>query len=138
MKSSGLQRKMDPLGRVVLPKELRRILDIEDGTPLEFFSDDDKIVLQKYKVNNECIYTGSVSDSNIILAEGKIILSHIGLELLKKEIETIEGKTTISSGVTGTNSPDIIKSLNELSELKIKYHLLLNQIQKIITQHSTD
>lgn len=49
MKSTGIVRKVDPLGRIVLPKELRRTLSIEEGDSLEIFSDEDKIVLRKYK-----------------------------------------------------------------------------------------
>jgi transcriptional pleiotropic regulator of transition state genes len=44
MKSTGIVRKVDPLGRIVLPRELRRTLSIEEGDSLEIFSDEDKIV----------------------------------------------------------------------------------------------
>ena len=37
MKATGIVRNLDPLGRIVLPKELRRTLNLEDGTPLEIF-----------------------------------------------------------------------------------------------------
>lgn len=53
MKSTGIVRKVDELGRVVVPKELRRRLGIDDGDPVEIFSDGDKIVLQKYQPNAE-------------------------------------------------------------------------------------
>ncbi|RHW31114.1 AbrB/MazE/SpoVT family DNA-binding domain-containing protein [Lysinibacillus yapensis] len=49
MKSTGIVRKVDPLGRVVLPKELRGVLGIEEGTPLEIYMDGDKVILQKYE-----------------------------------------------------------------------------------------
>jgi len=41
-------RKVDPLGRIVIPKEVRRNLMIADLDPLEYFVDGDEIVLQKY------------------------------------------------------------------------------------------
>jgi transcriptional pleiotropic regulator of transition state genes len=49
MKSTGIVRKVDELGRVVLPIELRRTLAIEVKTPLEIFVEDDTIILRNYK-----------------------------------------------------------------------------------------
>ena len=53
MKSTGIVRKVDDLGRVVLPIELRRTLGIEVKDALEIFIDDDKIILKKYQPNTE-------------------------------------------------------------------------------------
>ena len=53
MKSTGIVRKIDHLGRVVIPMELRRTLNIEDGTPLEIFTEGNQIILQKYEPNAE-------------------------------------------------------------------------------------
>ncbi|MFJ7888430.1 AbrB/MazE/SpoVT family DNA-binding domain-containing protein [Lysinibacillus xylanilyticus] len=53
MKSTGMIRKVDDLGRVVIPKELRRTLGIDNQDPLEIFTDVDKIVIQKYQPNAE-------------------------------------------------------------------------------------
>lgn len=53
MKSTGVVRKIDDLGRVVLPKELRRTMGIESGDPLEVYVDGDKIILKKYIPNAE-------------------------------------------------------------------------------------
>ena len=49
MKSTGIVRKLDHLGRIVLPKELRRTLDLPEGTPMEIFVDGNRIVLRKYQ-----------------------------------------------------------------------------------------
>lgn len=57
MKSTGIVRKVDDLGRIVLPKELRKILDIEERDPLEIFVDGSYIMLQKYEPS--CIFCGS-------------------------------------------------------------------------------
>lgn len=48
MISTGNVRRIDELGRVVIPKEIRRSLKIKDGDPLEIFRDKDKLVLVKY------------------------------------------------------------------------------------------
>ena len=68
MKSTGINRKIDELGRIVLPVELRRSLGLQVKDPVEIFVDDDKIVLRKFVTNNACAVTGEVSDKNIMVA----------------------------------------------------------------------
>ncbi|NMH83663.1 AbrB/MazE/SpoVT family DNA-binding domain-containing protein [Bacillus coagulans] len=87
MKSTGIVRKVDELGRVVIPIELRRNLGIAEKDALEIYVDDDKIILKKYKPNMTCLVTGEVSDDNLQLAGGKIVLSREGAELLMQEIK---------------------------------------------------
>ncbi|MEG1991864.1 MAG: AbrB/MazE/SpoVT family DNA-binding domain-containing protein [Acetivibrio sp.] len=48
MKSTGMVRKLDDLGRITLPIELRRTLGVEDRDALEIFVDEDRIILKKY------------------------------------------------------------------------------------------
>ena len=57
MKSTGIIRKVDELGRIVLPIEIRRTLDIAEKDELEIFMDDDHIVLQKFEPS--CIFCSS-------------------------------------------------------------------------------
>lgn len=57
MKATGMIRKVDELGRVVLPIELRRNLDIAERDELEIFVDGDRIILQKHEAS--CIFCGS-------------------------------------------------------------------------------
>ncbi|MFJ5564799.1 AbrB/MazE/SpoVT family DNA-binding domain-containing protein [Lysinibacillus xylanilyticus] len=87
MKSTGMIRKVDDLGRVVIPKELRRTLGIDNRNPLEIFTDGDKIVLKKYKANMACAVTGEVSDDNFVLLGGKLVLSVEGAKKLINEID---------------------------------------------------
>ena len=49
MKSTGIVRKVDELGRIVIPIELRRILDIAERDELEIFMENDRIILQKFE-----------------------------------------------------------------------------------------
>ena len=60
MKITGLTRRVDSLGRIVIPKELRRMLHIKEGSPLEIYMDaDETIVLKKYsQVKPEEYITG--------------------------------------------------------------------------------
>lgn len=87
MKSTGVTRKIDELGRIVLPKELRRTLGIAEKDPIEIFVEDEKIILQKYKSYDACAITGDISEKNISLANGQIVLSPEGAELLIKQIQ---------------------------------------------------
>lgn len=60
MKSTGIVRKVDELGRVVLPIELRRTLDINEKDSLEIFVEGNQIILKKYEP--ACIFCQSSSD----------------------------------------------------------------------------
>jgi transcriptional pleiotropic regulator of transition state genes len=59
MKATGIVRSVDSLGRIVLPVELRRVLGIDTGDPLEIFTSDRYVVLGKYQP--ECIFCGSMT-----------------------------------------------------------------------------
>ncbi|MEC0524288.1 MULTISPECIES: AbrB/MazE/SpoVT family DNA-binding domain-containing protein [Bacillus subtilis group] len=85
MKSTGIVRKVDELGRIVLPKVLRRILKINERDPIEIFVEDEKIVLRKYWQNETCIITGEVSDQNMTLSGG-IVLSPAGARILLEDL----------------------------------------------------
>ena len=71
MKATGIVRKVDELGRIVLPIELRRTLDIEERDSLEIYLDGDKIVLQKYETS--CLLCGSAE--GLVSHRGKNICS---------------------------------------------------------------
>ena len=57
LKSTGIVRKVDELGRIVIPIELRNNLGIAERDPLEIFVDGSSIVLKKYNPN--CIFCGN-------------------------------------------------------------------------------
>ncbi len=69
MKSTGIVRKVDELGRIVLPIELRRTLDIAEKDQLEIFVEGSSIVLKKYRPT--CIFCDSVRD--VAIYRGKNI-----------------------------------------------------------------
>ncbi|MEK4202057.1 AbrB/MazE/SpoVT family DNA-binding domain-containing protein [Cytobacillus sp. FSL K6-0265] len=87
MKSTGIVRKVDELGRVVIPIELRRVMDINIKDPLEIFVDEDQIILRKYSHARACMITGEISSSNVELAGGKIVLSRAAIHLLQEELK---------------------------------------------------
>jgi transcriptional pleiotropic regulator of transition state genes len=57
MKESGIVRKVDPLGRIVIPKEIRMVMSINEGDALEIVKDNNGILLRKY--TRGCIFCGS-------------------------------------------------------------------------------
>lgn len=58
MKPTGIVRRIDDLGRVVIPKEIRRTMHIKEGDPLEIFVDDRAIMLRKYQSSTEELADG--------------------------------------------------------------------------------
>ncbi|WRU97874.1 AbrB/MazE/SpoVT family DNA-binding domain-containing protein (plasmid) [Priestia filamentosa] len=89
MKSTGIVRKVDQLGRVVLPHELRKALAIEKNDPLEIFVEEERIILKKYQAYKTCMITGEVSEDNMVFGNGKVVLSQEGLDILSKELENM-------------------------------------------------
>lgn len=69
MKSTGIVRKVDELGRIVIPIELRRSLDIAEKDSLEIYVDEDSIILRKYQP--ACIFCDGAH--NIVIHKGKNI-----------------------------------------------------------------
>ncbi len=67
MKSTGVVRKVDELGRIVLPIEIRKTLDIKQKDAIEIFTDGDNIVLRKYEP--ACIFCNNTDD--IVYFNGK-------------------------------------------------------------------
>ena len=85
MQSLGIVRKVDQLGRIVIPKELRASLRLNTGSPMEIFLDEDKIILRKYTVNEACIVTGEITPDNKVYSNG-MYLSPRGAEIVLEEI----------------------------------------------------
>ncbi|NLD47720.1 MAG: AbrB/MazE/SpoVT family DNA-binding domain-containing protein [Clostridiaceae bacterium] len=71
MKSTGIVRKVDELGRVVLPIELRRTMEIAEKDPIEIFVDGATIILKKYEP--ACIFCSDARD--VTVYKGKNICS---------------------------------------------------------------
>jgi len=61
-KATGIVRRIDDLGRIVIPKEPRRTLNIQESDPIEIFVDGDRIILRKYHPDGSCSLCGTFSD----------------------------------------------------------------------------
>ena len=80
MKSSGIVRKLDSLGRIVIPKEVRKVMSINEGDPLEIFKENNEILLRKYR--RGCIFCGS--DKSVIEFKEMLICSECKKDLIKR------------------------------------------------------
>lgn len=60
MKSTGIVRNVDELGRIVIPKEMRTKMNISNSDPIEIYVEDDKIILKKFE--NACSFCGGGLD----------------------------------------------------------------------------
>ncbi len=80
MKSTGIVRKIDSVGRFVVPIELRNVLELSNNDSIEIFTDEDKIILKKYQP--ACIFCGNAD--NITYFKGKLICKDC-LEELKND-----------------------------------------------------
>ena len=78
MKATGIVRKVDDLGRIVLPIELRRTLSIDIKDPLEIYVDGEYIILKKYAP--ACIFCGSAVD----------VINHNGKNICRTCVEELK------------------------------------------------
>ncbi len=93
MKATGIVRRIDDLGRVVIPKEIRRTLRIREGDPLEIFTDSDgEVIFKKYSPIGEMSgfaeqyaeVLGKVSKRTILISDTDHIIAAAGIP--KKEV----------------------------------------------------
>ncbi len=108
MKATGIVRRIDELGRVVIPKEIRRTLRIREGDPLELFTDRDELMLKKYSpiasvdrfaegtaksLNEQSGLLSVITDNDVVLAAagtGKKGL--VGRTVSEKMAETMQSR----------------------------------------------
>lgn len=106
MKTTGVVRKIDQLGRIVIPKEIRKSLGIKDGDGVEFLLEEDTIVLRKASVSNryqalsDSLVNGvyAVTKKNLIITDLETVLScnervkstYLGKKILDSYLSLIE------------------------------------------------
>ncbi len=108
MKATGIVRRIDELGRVVIPKEIRRTLRIREGDPLELFTERDELMLKKYSpiasverfaegtaksLNEQSGYLAAISDNDVVLAAaGTGKKSLVGKTVSEKLTEVMQSR----------------------------------------------
>ena len=104
MKSTGITRPVDALGRVVIPKEIRRTMRIREGDPLEIFTDRDELMLKKYSpigelsafaaqyaetLHKTCDLSVIICDRDSVVACAGVSKKEYGDKSLSEELESI-------------------------------------------------
>ena len=82
LKSTGIVRKIDELGRIVLPIEIRNNMDLKNKDGVEIFVDGDKVILKKY--DPACTFCGNAD--NVIYFKGKLVCKDC-IETLKHSVQ---------------------------------------------------
>ena len=117
MKATGVVRRIDDLGRIVIPKEIRRNLRIRDGESLEIFVDNNDIVLKKFSImRNVDVYASNLVESLY--------------SLLKKCIVIIDGDSVIAC------SNNVKELLNK--PISDKMSLCIKRRESIIEKYSKE
>ena len=112
MKATGIVRRIDELGRIVIPKEIRRSLHIHEGDPIEIFTDEDGVVLKRYSRAKElgdlceplCAalcgalgFSAAVADTDVVLfAQGPLKKQLIGLPLCASFTDRMRQKQALT------------------------------------------
>lgn len=86
MKATGIIRRVDDLGRIVIPKEVRRQLNIAEGTPMELYMEGNKVIFQKYFPGTDL--AKSVDDLRAAFLETE---EHFDFEIATKIKDHIKG-----------------------------------------------
>ena len=95
MKATGVVRRIDDLGRIVIPKEIRKTLRIKEGSPLEIFTEKDgDIILRKYSP------IGEISSFSAEYAESLAKVTDLVTIITDKDIVT---------AVSGTTKKDLLE-----------------------------
>lgn len=82
MKATGVVRKIDELGRVVIPKEIRSAYGMNVGNPVEFYTDNNYIIVAKYQPACSCVFCNESAD--VMNFKGKNICSSCLVEVAKQ------------------------------------------------------
>ena len=102
LKSTGVIRRIDELGRIVIPKEIRRNLKIRDGENMEIFIDMDSIILKKHsRIENSvhyakklCNVLHNLTNNEIVITDRERIISAEGENLKNLENESLSKQMT--------------------------------------------
>lgn len=82
MKSTGIVRKVDKLGRIVLPKELRRTLNINESDSLGIYVDGETVILNKHQPN--CVFCSNSNAEKLTYFSQKLICAKCKSSLAKQ------------------------------------------------------
>jgi len=143
MKSTGIVRRIDELGRIVIPKELRKTLRIKDGDPLEIYANKDELVLRKYSpvltvgVYAQAIADGiqGVTEKTCLITDGDAVIyvsdgkyKEMTGQALSEDMDRIlrERKCVILNKSDGANIISIVKG----NEVEVENQIIVPMISE--------
>jgi len=91
MKSTGIVRNVDDLGRIVIPMELRKTMNIQEKDPLAIYTNGDRILLKKYQP--ACIFCGNAEDLSV--HHGKNICHACLTEITKESVVYLHNSVSL-------------------------------------------
>ncbi len=114
MKSTGMVRRLDDLGRIVIPKEVRKTLRLREGDPMEFFVDNKRLILSKYSdvLSIEYIAWDTVKAIERIFGESVIICDTDKVVAVGQKAYAFKNRSLT------TEFSEILRSNNNVTELK--------------------
>ena len=115
MKSTGVVRRIDELGRIVIPKEIRRNLGIRDGENMEIFTESDNIILKKY-----CRMTSNSDLANNLC---EIIYNTFNYKIIITDREKVIASAGLNINIIGNKISDEYLEMIEEREIKIKENI---------------
>ena len=124
MKETGMVRRIDELGRVVIPKEIRRTLRLKESDPLEIFTERDMLCFKKYSpVNSISDFADGVCSSlaeatgklsmivdtdRVLSAKGQLSREYAGKEILKEVSDVLEARRAV---IMDANTDGSVKAI---------------------------
>lgn len=87
MKGTGIIRRVDELGRIVIPKEIRRMFGVSESTPMEIFTEDKKIIIQKY--DEDICIKERLKEFNSTFVESKDSLDYETIKTIETHIDAL-------------------------------------------------
>lgn len=105
MKSTGIIRRIDELGRVVIPMEIRRTLNLKDGTEIEIYTSDESLILQKHSSMQNL--------ETLAFQTASVLRDILGLDTLVVDTEKVVVANSVCRNMTGKKlSTRIVDALN--------------------------
>ena len=111
MQDTGIVRRVDELGRVVIPKELRRTLRIREGDPLEIYTNKEELILKKYSpvtsleeiAKGVCSQLGEITEKSVIITDMDTVVcvsdskhkEYIGKTISEELLKVISGRRSV-------------------------------------------
>ena len=124
MKSTGVVRKIDDLGRIVIPKEIRKTLGIRDGENLEIYIEDNNIKLIKNNlINNYIDYVKDIVEVTSLIIEDSVIITDRE-KVISSNNDLVKEKDTLSDKLINYLDERLSYNDNKLEEFQFGNNFL--------------